>query len=152
MATHYAHTNLVAADWRTLCAFYQKVFGCTLVPPERDLSGVWLEKATGIPGAALKGAHLRLPGYGENGPTLEIFSYTAMEGRPTPLGNRLGFGHIAFAVDDVPQALADVIAAGGKAVGEVVVREVPGAGLLTFVYAADPEGNILELQAWGKTG
>ena len=27
--------------------------------------------------------------------------------------------------------------------------EVPGVGMLTFVYVADPEGNIVELQAWG---
>jgi predicted enzyme related to lactoylglutathione lyase len=150
MATRYAHTNLVAADWKALAAFYQRVFNCTIVPPLRDQSGEWLEKGTGVQGAALKGAHLRLPGYGETGPTLEIFSYAEMEERPEPLGNRKGFGHIAFAVDDVAQTLAKVISAGGKAVGEVVTREVPGAGIITFVYAADPEGNLLELQAWKK--
>ncbi len=30
----------------------------------------------------------------------------------------------------------------------IVSHEVPGAGLLTFTYATDPEGNILELQRW----
>lgn len=37
---------------------------------------------------------------------------------------------------------------GGHALGEVVSHEVPGAGLVTFTYAPDPEGNILELQSW----
>jgi hypothetical protein len=37
---------------------------------------------------------------------------------------------------------------GGKAVGEISSAEAKGVGLLTFVYCADPEGNILELQAW----
>jgi len=31
------------------------------------------------------------------------------------------------------------------------VREVPGVGLLTFQYVADPEGNIIEVQNWKKT-
>jgi predicted enzyme related to lactoylglutathione lyase len=150
MTTRYAHTNLVASDWKTLCAFYERVFNCTFVPPERDQNGEWLEKGTGVPGAALKGAHMRLPGYGENGPTLEIFSYKKMEERPNPQANRKGLGHLAFAVDDVTHTLAELISAGGKAVGEVVVREVPGVGMLTFVYAADPEGNLLELQSWHK--
>lgn len=148
MPTRYTHTNLVAEDWRSLAAFYIRVFDCRIVPPERDISEPWLAKGSGIPGAALKGAHLRLPGHGENGPTLEIFTYSAIEARPEPRGNRKGYGHLAFAVDNVAEKLAELIEAGGKAVGEVVSREVPGVGLLTFVYAADPEGNLLEVQSW----
>ena len=41
----------------------------------RDLSGEWLDRATGLKNAHIKGIHLRLPGYGEGGPTLEIFQY-----------------------------------------------------------------------------
>jgi glyoxylase I family protein len=65
-----------------------------------------------------------------------------------PVANRAGFGHLAFAVDDVAEALRELIAAGGSAHGEVVSTQVPGAGTLTFTYARDPEGNLLELQAW----
>lgn len=39
---------------------------------------------------------------------------------------------------------------GGSAVGELTVREVPGVGLSTFQYVADPEGNIIEVQNWKK--
>lgn len=67
----FGHTNLIARDWRQLARFYIQLFGCTLVPPERNYSGPNLERGTGIPGAALTGAHLRLPGCGEQGPTLE---------------------------------------------------------------------------------
>jgi predicted enzyme related to lactoylglutathione lyase len=148
MPTRYTHTNLVAEDWRSLASFYCKVFGCVPVPPERDINEPWLARGTGIPGAALKGEHLRLPGHGDTGPTLEIFSYNHMEERLEPRGNRKGYGHIAFAVDNVDEKLAEVIAAGGRAVGEVVSHEVPGVGFLTFVYAADPEGNVLEVQSW----
>ena len=31
---------------------------------------------------------------------------------------------------------------------EIVSAEVDGVGMLTFVYLADPEGNIIELQTW----
>ena len=35
----YVHTNIVAEDWRALAGFYQRLFGCVPVPPERDYSG-----------------------------------------------------------------------------------------------------------------
>jgi hypothetical protein len=75
----YAHTNLIAKDWRKLARFYEEHFGCTLVPPERDFKGPDLERGTGIPGAELRGAHLRLPGHGAEGPTLEIFNYNILK-------------------------------------------------------------------------
>lgn len=45
-------------------------------------------------------------------------------------------------------ALDAVITAGGAARGNVVTRAVEGVGTLTFTYARDPEGNLLELQSW----
>ena len=148
MPTRFAHTNLIARDWRRLASFYESVFGCTLVPPERDLSGSWLDRATGIRGAEIRGAHLRLPGCGADGPTLEIYEYREMPDRPRSVPNMPGFSHIAFAVDDVAQTARRVFEAGGEAVGELAEVEVPGAGSLVFQYVADPEGNIVELQRW----
>ncbi len=144
----FVHTNLIAQDWRKLAQFYEQVFGCTPVPPERDLAGQWLEDATGVPGAEIRGLHLRLPGYGDEGPTLEIFQYNRQAERPETAINRPGFAHIAFAVDDVEAARDAVIEAGGGTVGKLVSLEVPGAGRVTFVYLVDPEGNIIELQRW----
>jgi predicted enzyme related to lactoylglutathione lyase len=144
----YVHTNLIAQDWRALADFYQRLFGCTPVPPERDIHGAALESATGIAGAALRGMHLRLPGGGADGPTLEIFSYQAMEARPATAVNRPGFGHLAFLVDSVPAARAEVLAAGGRAVGEVVTTQIATGARVTWCYVTDPEGNVLELQCW----
>jgi len=146
----FTHTNIVAKDWKKLAQFYQEVFGCTPVPPERDLSGKWLERATGISTAHIRGMHLRLPGHGPEGPTLEIFQYNLEEERAAAAVNRPGFAHIAFAVEDVAAALDAVKAAGGGAVGEIASLEIPGAGIVTIVYATDPEGNIIELQTWSK--
>ncbi len=148
MNARYVHTNLVARDWKRLARFYHEVFGCQPVPPERDLSGAWLDDATGVPGVRIRGIHLRLPGYGEQGPTLEIFEYQPGVEQPVSAPNRPGFGHVAFAVDKVGAARDAVVAAGGGTVGELVTVPVPGAGSVTFVYATDPEGNIVELQSW----
>lgn len=144
----YVHTNLIAADWRALAGFYQDVFGCVPVPPERDFEGETLDAGTGLQGARLQGIHLRLPGYGDTGPTLEIFNYDQLEGRPPTAVNRPGFGHIAFSVDDVHAAREAVLAVGGRAVGEVVTLEVAGGAQVTWCYVTDPEGNVVELQSW----
>jgi predicted enzyme related to lactoylglutathione lyase len=144
----YSHTNLIARDWRQLVDFYTSVFGCQPVPPERHLTAPWVADASGVAGAEIHGMHLRLPGHGASGPTLEIFQYNHLEQGDQPAINRPGLGHLAFAVDDVQAALAAVLAAGGGQVGKVVHVEIPGAGIIEFVYATDPEGNILELQKW----
>lgn len=153
LRARYAHTNLVAADWRRLARFYQDVFGCRLVPPQRDLSGSWLEDATGIPEVHVQGVHLRLPGYGDEGPTLEVFQYRPDRYTPDPARapDKPGLGHLAFQVEDVEAALARVVAAGGGAVGRTVTTDIVDAGRITFVYATDPEGNIIELQQWAQT-
>lgn len=148
MPVRYAHTNLIAHDWRKLAEFYVRVFGCERLSPQRDLRGEWLERGSGVTAAHLVGQHLRLPGHGERGPTLEIFQYDEVVAQTSPVANRAGFGHLAFAVDDVAETLRALVAAGGNAHGEVVSTVVPGAGTLTFTYARDPEGNLLELQTW----
>jgi len=147
----FVHTNLIAKDWRSLSRFYIEVFGCKPVYPERNLSGEWLEKTTGVPGARLRGIHLALPGY-ENGPTLEIYEYEPTipeEGENR--ADRQGFRHIAFHVE-TPEAVRDMydrlVEHGGKPLGEIVQKEYEGIGLLTVVYARDPEGNIIEIQNW----
>jgi len=144
----YVHTNLVAEDWRRLARFYQEVFGCVVAGPERDYQGPTLEAATGVAGAHLTGAHLRLPGYGKEGPTLEIFSYTPRKKRAPMAINRPGHGHIAFRVEDVARAREAILAAGGAEVGAVVTLRLSNGAQVTWCYVTDPEGNVIELQKW----
>lgn len=144
----YAHTNLIADDWRSLAGFYTQVFGCEPLPPERDLRGDWVDAGTAIDGARIRGVHLRLPGCGDHGPTLEIFQYDEHAERPPTAVHRPGFGHICFAVPDVEAARDEVLAAGGGRVGDVVSTDIEGAGPITWCYVTDPEGNVVELQTW----
>ncbi|MFI5316894.1 MAG: VOC family protein, partial [Myxococcota bacterium] len=141
IAARYAHTNLIARDWRALARFYADVFGCTPVPPERDYGPEDLEAATGIAGSTLRGVHLRLPGHGAGGPTLEIFSYGVLAAPGERAVNRPGFAHIAFEVGDVAAARRDVVARGGASVGEVVSVAIATGARVTWCYVTDPEGN-----------
>jgi glyoxylase I family protein len=148
----YAHTNLIAADWRRLAQFYIDTFDCQPVGPQRGLSGEWLNRATGVEDAQLEGQHLLLPGHGQSGPTLEIFTYRPVVEQTTPVANRAGYGHIAFEIDDVPATLAKVIEHGGQELGQIATTSVEGVGTLEITYARDPEGNIVELQSWTTPG
>ncbi len=144
----FGHVNVIAEDWRRLAAFYADVFGCELVPPERDYAGADLSRGTAVADAALQGVHLRLPGHGDTGPTIEIYTYRRNEDRLPSVANRLGFAHIAFAVDDVDAARRAVLTAGGGIVGEVVTLTTADGRHVTWCYVTDPEGNMVELQAW----
>jgi catechol 2,3-dioxygenase-like lactoylglutathione lyase family enzyme len=147
----YVHTNLIAQDWRRLANFYCEVFECRPIGPERDLHGEWIGKMTALPGVRIKGVHLRLPGHDAGGPTLEIFSYEpANLAAAQPAVNRQGLGHLAFHVDSVEATLQKLLENGGGQLGELIVRDYGGLGVLTAVYARDPEGNIIEIQNWRK--
>ena len=147
-SARYVHINLIAHNWRLLADFYQRVFGCTPVPPERDYRGEKLDAGTALKGAHLTGVHLRLPGGGADGPTLEIYTYDELEARPSRAVNRPGYGHLAFEVDDVASARQEVLREGGSAVGEVVTLQVSTGAKVTWCYVTDPEDNIVELQSW----
>ena len=147
-STRYVHTNLIARDWRSLVSFYEEVFECVQLLPERDFRGSSLDAATGLPDAHLTGVHMRLPGYPEAGPTLEIFSYEVLERRVPTAVNRPG--HIAFSVDDVGSAREEVLRASGHPVGDIVTLQTADGRKVTWCYVTDPEGNVIELQSWAE--
>ncbi len=144
----FAHTNLTVTDLDLMSAFYCDVFGCRPTMDVERYGGPWVEAITAVPGAAIDVQHLRLPGGGEDGPTLELIRYAEGVGAQALDPRRPGFGHVAFHVDDVGAAIAAVEAAGGGRVGKVASVHIPGRGSVTEVYVTDPEGNIIELCCW----
>ncbi|MBI5773023.1 MAG: VOC family protein [Verrucomicrobia bacterium] len=144
----YAHTNLIADDWQAMVKFYAEVFDCVPVSSERDHHGPNTDALTAMPGARIRGRHLRLPGHGENGPTIEIFSYEKNLPAPDKRLHLPGFAHLAFEVPDMDRTRGMILERGGRDVGQLVTLDIPGAGRLTLIYMADPEGNIIELQKW----
>ena len=146
----WAHVNIVSDDWRRLVDFYVAAFGCEVVGAERDHHGPWVETLTGIPGARIRGVHIRVPGHGEDGPTIEIFQYDRNEERPRTQLNTPGFPHIAFEVSDIDAARQQIVELGGAQVGEHHVRDVPGEGTIELIYMADLDGNVVEIQKWNR--
>jgi predicted enzyme related to lactoylglutathione lyase len=144
----FVHTNLVARNWEKLAQFYIDVFNCEPIYPERDMSGEWIDRITSIKDVHIEGIHLKLPGY-ENGPTLEIFSYKNNDSKDNETYvNQYGFAHIAFHVTDVDAVLDRFLEHGGRKYGQLVEKEMKDLGILTIIYAKDPEGNIVEIQNW----
>ena len=148
MDIRYTHTNIITKDWKNLADFYINVFNCEIVQPVRNLSGDWLSKGTGVKHAHIQGTHLRLPGYGENGPTLEIYQYPEIIASGKPAANKKGFSHIAFQVTEMNVILEKALKYGAKKIGELTTHPVENVGLLTFIYISDPDGNIIEIQNW----
>lgn len=146
----FAHTNIVSKNWRALADFYIEVFHCKVKPPERNLSGSWLDRATGLPNARLEGVHLTLPGYDENGPALEIYSYQDMSDGESSMPNHTGWNHIGFEVDDVDRTLKNALKKGAQLLGKSSKISAPGVCELKFVYFRDPEGNVVEIQSSKK--
>ncbi len=144
----YVHTNIIAKDANKLINFYKTVLHCKSIYETRNLRGDWLDRLTGLNEAHITGEHLLLPGYGKEHPTLEIFSYDTLKKIVPSEINRPSIAHLAFEVDDVAATLAEIINAGGSTVGELVTASYPNDLDAVFVYARDPEGNILELQSW----
>lgn len=144
----YVHTNIIARDAGRLIEFYKQVLDCRSLGETRDLQGAWLDRLTGIEHAHIIGEHLALPGYEGGHPTLEIFSYDEMIPMDQHEIHRCGLAHLAFEVNDVEMVLAKILEAGGGQVGEMVYASYEDGRKAVFVYATDPEGNILELQSW----
>ena len=145
MAVRYSHTNIVARDPEHLAAFYTEVFECRRAA-ERRLAGEWLARGMGLPGARLHVIHVALPGLGADGPTIEIFRMDDIGSSEPAAPTRPGLMHMAFAVDDIHATLERLLGAGGETLGEIAEADVEEVGRVDFVYARDPEGNIVELQ------
>jgi lactoylglutathione lyase len=148
MTIKYVHTNLVAKDWQSLAAFYVRVLGCKVKPPERNLKGEWLDLLTSLKNVHIRGIHLLLPGFGGNGPTLEIFQYFRGKRSTRAQANHSGYGHMAFAVTNVGNMIKKIEKNGGSMVGKRISTTIEGVGTIDVAYARDPEGNIIELQRW----
>jgi len=141
----YIHTNIVSKDWQKLSKFYQDVFQCRPILPQRDYSGEFIETVVGIPGVHVVGEHLALPGYGNaDEPTLEIFTYS-IPGKQEPLKvNDCGFAHICFLVEKgtIPVLLDKIVEHGGS-----ILSTFPKGKMAEqfCVYTRDPNGNIIEI-------
>lgn len=139
--------KFLADDLEALATFYEEALGCVTVVPVLDIADEAVARAAGVPGAHMRLTILRLPGRGDHGPVLELYSVSGGE-RAEGWHYQPGQGQLALEVDDLETSVGRVIAAGGDNLGEVVQWESPSGTVARFVYLRDPEGNIIDL--WSK--
>lgn len=138
------HVNINAKDWKKVCAFYEEVFGCVQVPPQKKISGDYAADLTGLEGADIEGMTLAFPD-DMQGTQLEIFQYNIQDETGSDAINLTGIGHIAIDVDDIDAVTEKLIAAGGSYVGKQIHRTYADKPDLFIHYVRDCEGNIIEL-------
>ena len=138
--------KILARDAQALASFYEQALDCETVVPLQDLDDDAVARAAGVPAAAVKLTVLRLPGRGEHGPVVEIYSVDG--DRPSEWHYQPGQGQIGFEVDDLEKAMGKVGGAGGNKLGDLVEWEAPAGATAQFVYMQDPEGNVIYM--WSK--
>jgi glyoxylase I family protein len=138
----FDQVKFLCSDVEGLAVFYQEALDCEVVVPALTTDEV-VSHGVGAPDATVTLSTLRLPGRGDRGPVLELYS---VEGPvPDDWSYHPGSGQIALEVDDLELAIGRVIAAGGNKLGEVVEWEAPSGASARFVYMRDPEGNIIDV-------
>lgn len=140
--TAYDHTSFTVADIDRTVAFWRDVMGLHLddLSPRRQ---AWLGTVVGSPGATARIAHMT--GHGCH---MEFICYDADFEGENVFGpaTRPGAGHVAFTTDDLEGMAAAIVAAGGRLLGEIAFCAAEGHNTdCLAVYAADPEGIILDL-------
>jgi catechol 2,3-dioxygenase-like lactoylglutathione lyase family enzyme len=138
-----SHVGITVRDLDTSVRFYHDLLGleiCTEPSPWFDEPG--LGQGVGVPGAALRQVCLRL------GDTmLELLEYrTPPSDTERPLlSHCLGASHVAFGVDDIRAAKAELERHGVTFYSDVNVVDDGVLAGWRWVYFADPDGYPLEL-------
>jgi len=137
------HVGITVADLDASIRFYHDVLGLEFSnEPSPWFDGDELSRGVGVPGAALRQVSLVL---GDT--TLELLEYKSPPSETArPLAsNSRGASHVAFAVDDIEAAKAELESKGIEFYSGVnVVDEGVLAGW-RWVYFEDPDGYPLEL-------
>jgi catechol 2,3-dioxygenase-like lactoylglutathione lyase family enzyme len=136
----FAHPCLVVPDLERARAFYQEMFGFTVLSEESWSDNPEIDLATGLVESACRGYMMK----GHNC-FLELFEFASpevIEHEPyRPAANTPGIRHLAFYVDDCWSEYERLQSIGGMAMGVPAGDSERGFA----VYCRDPFGNILEL-------
>ena len=141
------HTGITVSDLERSLAFWQNVLGFEFSHSAHQ-SGKMAEQITGVKGAELKLAVLKVP----DGHKIELLEYhTPPDRKNVPLRPcDVGSVHVALTVDDLDVILETIAASGWKAAGEPQTLTVgPNAGK-RVVYVRDPDGTTLEFMEMPK--
>jgi catechol 2,3-dioxygenase-like lactoylglutathione lyase family enzyme len=137
------HVGLTVQDLDRSIAFYCTVLDC-VVQERAVIKGAEVETLTGVPGAVIRTADLKL----SSGDMLELLQYEGPV--PTALVQHrfdAGHSHIGFTVDDLDAIRSRALSAGALDCSPPVTLNEPGSSWdrVRVCYARDPDGRTIEL-------
>lgn len=141
------HIGITVPDLAEAERFFVEALGCTVVTrfgPFRDDAGSFMQDVLDVdPRAVILQISLLRCGHGSN---IELFAYTAPDQRRlTQRNSDIGAHHLAFYVDDIEGAAAQLRAAGVETfAGPIPIADGPAAGQ-SILYFRAPWGLQLEL-------
>ncbi len=140
------HMSFTVRELERSVAFYRDVLGLELVHSQRQ-ANPYTRTLVGYPDADLKVAMLRIAGTDPkpSGHVLELVEYVSPRGRPIDTSTpNPGSPHLAFVVEDIHKAYADLKARGVEFRSPPVkIEEGRNRGGFA-VYLRDPDGITLE--------
>lgn len=144
------HTSFTVSNLDRSLEFYVGLLGCELLWKRDAVTSQYFRDIVGFPDCACKGAHLKIPGTDHH---IELFEYVAPRGVAADVRtNNPGSAHIAFYVDDLRSAYAELKSKGVRFRSPPVYID---QGVNTggwAVYCLDPDGITMELFQPGKRG
>ena len=141
------HFGFTVPNAQQAVDFFVGVMGCKAfftIGPFGPFKDDWMKQNLNVnPRAEIPVAHLVRC---NNGTNFEIFEYTSPDQRKEePKNSDIGGHHIAFYVDDLKVAMADMRAKGVKFLGEPHLFTDGPLKSLTWIYFMAPWGMQLEL-------
>jgi catechol 2,3-dioxygenase-like lactoylglutathione lyase family enzyme len=136
------HVSINVNDFPAAKAFFLDL-GLEL-QGETSLEGAWLDRLIGLNDVKTSFAFFRVPDGQASQASIELVKYHSPSdenGLQQPLANTLGIRHIAFAVEDIEEAVARLKEKGTETFSEIYNYE----GMYKLCYIRGPEGIILEL-------
>jgi glyoxylase I family protein len=136
------HTGITVSNLERSIAFWRDVLGFEYSHSAHQ-KGEMAEEITGVKGAELKLAVVKIPG----GHKIELLEYLAPADRKKDGSLRpcdVGHIHVALAVENLEPLLQRIATSGWKAAGKPqTLTKGPNAGK-RVIYVRDPEGTTIE--------
>jgi catechol 2,3-dioxygenase-like lactoylglutathione lyase family enzyme len=133
------HIGVVVDDLAAAIDFFVEL-GLEL-DGEAQVEGRWVDRIVGLDGVRADIAVVQTPDGHSKLELTKFHTPTAVSAEPNAPANTPGIRHILFAVDDIEEVLARLLARGAELVGEVVQYE----NSYRLCYIRGPEGIIVEL-------